>query len=180
MARPTHVDSQRIISLLEEMNNKFKILTFLSEENLEEVSYRQEELSSVLDGDLVISLINHLSLMQAFNQYITKGDGRVIDIHDIDIENELADEAKTIGQHLEVSTSELCRWLMNDSVSYNYLSKSIGKSSQGLKNFADLTRDLQKLYLNKLMTPVEEEMNRERELQEIEEKLVKSKQEESS
>ncbi|CAG9312140.1 unnamed protein product [Blepharisma stoltei] len=180
MARPTHVDSQRIISLLEEMNQKLRILSWLSEENLEEVSYRQEELSSILDGDLVISLINHLRLMQAFNQYITKSDGRLIDIHDIDIENEIPEDAKTIGHHLEVSTSEVCRWLAKDPSSFEYLTKMISRTSSGTRNFSETTKDLQKLYLNKLMTPVEEEMNRERELQEIEEKLTKSKQEESS
>ena len=67
----------------------------------------------------------------------------------------------------------------SDAESFKCLETSIKSYSAPMQSFAEVMRDVKKLYLSKLTTPAEEELSRERELTEIEEKLVKARAEEN-
>lgn len=177
MTRPSHVDSQRIISLLDEMNHRLEVLSWLTEDNLSEISSRQEDISKILDPGLVKCLMAHLSLLRGFNNYNPENEGHVLDIEEkVD---SVTDEAYEVADLLEKNTIEITRWLASDKDSFHYLSQSINIGNSGVPGFIEATKDLRKLYVTKLITPVEEELSRERELEEIEAKLKKSKAEES-
>ena len=177
MTRPSHVDSQRIISLLDEEIHRLDVLSWLTEENLIEISSRKEELSKILDPGLVKCLMAHLSLLQEFNNHNPENEGHVIDLEEKS--DNVTDEAYEVADLLEKNTIEVTRWLALDEDSFKYLSQSISIGNSGVPSFIEVFKDLKKLYLTKLITPVEEELSRERELEEIEIKLKKSKNEES-
>lgn len=181
MARPTHVDSQRIISLLDEMTKKVHVLNWLTEDNLSQVQYNMKELRRIIPPRIVEDLINHQIYVHSFNDSNIKGDGKLVDFTDADLEYDGIEEAKEAAKHLEMSTLKITRELTQDAESYKYLSKVMpDTSTSGISGFLDITRDLRKLVLTKLTTPIEEELSRERELEEIEEKLRKAKEEEAA
>jgi hypothetical protein len=177
MSRPSHVDSQRMVSLLEELHQRLEVLSWLTEENLIEISSRQEDFSKILDPSLVKFLMEHLSLLREFNNFNPETDGHVIDMEERD-EN-ISAEAYDIADFLEKNTIEVTRWLITDKDSFKFLSQSINVGTSGVHGFVDVSKDLRKLYLTKLITPVEEELSRERELEEIDAKLKKAKGEEN-
>ncbi|OMJ70394.1 hypothetical protein SteCoe_31641 [Stentor coeruleus] len=177
MTRPSHVDSQRIVSLLEELNQRLEVLAWLTEENLTEISTRQEDFSAILDPGLVKCLMVHLSLLREFNNFNPNTDGHVIDLEEKP--DNVSDKDYEVADLLEKNTVDLTRWLTTDKDSFRFLSQSINNDSPGVSAFVDVSKDLRKLYLTKLITPVEEELSRERELEEIEQKLKKSKAEEA-
>lgn len=172
MARPTHVDSQRIISLLDEMQKKVRVLNWLTEDNLGQVEYNMTELLQILPLGIVEELSNHQAYVRAFNDSNIKGDGKLIDFTDAEAEYEGLEDSKDAAQKLEKSTLKITRELSLDSETLKYLITVIpDTSSSGIYGFLDIGRDLRKLFLAKLMTPIEEEMSREIELEEIEEKV---------
>ena len=142
-----------------------------------EISSRKEELSKILDPGLVKCLMAHLSLLQEFNNHNPENEGHVIDLEEKS--DNVTDEAYEVADLLEKNTIEVTRWLALDEDSFKYLSQSISIGNSGVPSFIEVFKDLKKLYLTKLITPVEEELSRERELEEIEIKLKKSKNEES-
>ena len=177
MSRPSHVDSQRMISLLDEFNHRLEVLSCLTEENLIEISSRQEEFSKFLDPNLVKCLMAHLSLLRGFNNFNPENHGKVIDTEER-VDN-LKDEDYDVADLLEKHTIEVTRWIASDSYSFKYITESLTLGNSGVPAFLDAARDLRKLYITKLLTPVEEELSRERELEEIEAKLKKAKIEET-
>jgi hypothetical protein len=58
MARPTNVDSQRIVTLMDETISKVRILSWLTEDNLASVDASKEDLENIIDPDMVIGLLN--------------------------------------------------------------------------------------------------------------------------
>lgn len=177
MTRPSHVDSQRIISLLDETNHRLEVLAWLTEENLDEVFNKQEDFSKVLDPRLVKYLINHLNLLREFNTFNPENENRVIDLGEKT--EGISDKAYEIADLLEKNTIEVTRWLSNDRDSFTYLCQLINVGTSGVPSFLDVAKELKKLYLTKLITPVEEELSRERETEEIDAKLKKAKAEEA-
>ena len=177
MSKPSHADSQRIVSLLDEMNHRLEVLSCLTEENLIEISSRQEEFSKFLDPNLVKCLMVHLTLLREFNSFNPEND-----VHVIDTEERLdnfKDRAYEIAEFLERNTIEVTRWIISDNYSFKYITESLTLGNSSVPAFLDVARELRKLYITKLLTPVDEELNRERELEEIEIKLKKAKIEEA-
>lgn len=177
MARPSHVDSQRMISLVDELILRLEVLTWLTEDNLIEISTQQERFSTIIDPGLVKCLMDHLSLLRDYNNFNPETDGHVIDLDEKS--DNISEEAYYIADLLEKNTIEVTRWLTNDKDSFKFLSQVVNQSTSGVPTFLDITKDLRKLYLIKLITPVEEELSREQELEEIDAKLKKAKAEES-
>ena len=177
MARPSHVDSQRMISLVDELTLRLEVLTWLTEDNLIEISTQQERYSTIIDPGLVKCLMDHLSLLRDYNNFNPETDGHVIDVEEKS--DNISEEAYYIADLLEKNTVEVTRWLTNDKDSFKFLSQAVNQSTSGVPTFLDITKDLRKLYLIKLITPVEEELSREQELEEIDAKLKKAKAEES-
>ena len=162
--------------MLDETNQRLEVLSWLTEENLVEIDSHQEEHSRILDPGLVRCLVEHLTYLRNFNNINPVNAGQVIDM---DEKNEnLSPGDYEIADSFEKNTIEITRWLTSDKDSFKYLS-SINLGSSGVPSFLEAAKDLRKLYVNKLITPVEEELSRERELEEIEAKLKKSRAEEA-
>jgi hypothetical protein len=166
-----------MISLTDEFILRLEVLSWLTEDNLVEISTQQERFSSILDPGLVKCLIDHLSLLRDFNNFNPETDGQVIDTEEKS-EN-ISEEAYEIAELLEKNTIEVTRWLSHDKESFKFLSQVVNTASSGVPTFLDVAKDLRKLYLIKLITPVEEELSREQELEEIDAKLKKAKAEEA-
>ena len=177
MARPSHVDSQRMISLLDEFILRLEVLSWLTEDNLIEISTQQERFSSIIDPGLVKCLMDHMSLLREYNNFNPETDGHVLDIEEKS-EN-ISEEAYEIADLFEKNIIEVTRWLSHDKDSFKFLSQVVNTASSGVPTFLEISKDLRKLYLIKLITPVEEELSREAELEEIDAKLKKAKAEET-
>lgn len=177
MARPTHADSQRILSVLAEANEQLQVLAWLNEENLCQVSIHRDVLTQRLGPGLVAALITHLALLQDFDAENTKADGRLLNL--LEEEDEASEAARAAARAFECSTEELFRRLLREPEALRVLQEQFVSGSSGASGFLVSMKEFRKLYLNKLMTPVEEELSRERELEEVTAKLSKSRTDET-
>lgn len=170
MARPTHVDAQRTLTLLEEQMVKLRVLSWLTEENLTQVSQREEELSVHFGAELVAHMVNHLRLVMIYDELINAHS----EIHK-------SDDIELVVEELRRSTLELTRILSRNIDKFNLLKEVVGThGSSRMSRFLTVGSDLKRLCLAKFTTPIEEEQSRERELLEVEDKLRRAKEEESN
>ena len=177
MARPTHVDSQRIVSLIEETGERLRVLSWLSEDNLHSIAQSKSDLeASGFSHDFLDAFLAHYSLILSFQQTNVTEEGTIMDID----HPELSDEGREVAQRLQKSTMSLTRLLVKNREAYGVLKAKISATgSAAILGFVDAMQDLRKLILSKLTTPIEEEMSREKELEAIQEKLAKAKEEEA-
>lgn len=177
MARPTHVDSQRIISLTEETCERLRVLSWLSEENLHSVAQSKSDLeASGFNHEFLDAFMAHYSLLLSFQQTNVSEEGTIMDVDHPD----LSEEGRETAQRLQRSTMDLTRLLLKNREAFGVLKTRISPTgSPAVLGFVDAIQDLRKLFLSKLTTPIEEEMSREKELEAIQEKLAKAKEEEA-
>jgi hypothetical protein len=103
---------------MDEVIGKVRHLAWLSEENLGQVEECKADLENIMDPDLLVILLNHLTLLNGFNDYNTNAEGY--------INEEFDEESETIATHLAKSTNELVRCLSRDSDSFMYLTQTFG------------------------------------------------------
>ena len=174
MARPTNVDSQRIVTLMDEVISKARILAWLTEENLAQVESSKSDLENIMDPELLVVLLNHFTLLTGFNGYNTDEDTGYI-------KDEFDEESENIANHLSKSTNDLVRYFARDPDSLRYLTESFGDTkSPAILEIVNILVNLRKLSITKLMTPLDEELSREKEIQAISEKLEKTQQDEKN
>jgi len=158
MARPTNVDSQRIVTLMDEVISKARILSWLTEENLAQVEGSKSDLENIMDPELLVVLLNHFTLLTGFNGYNTDEDTGYI-------KDEFDEESENIANHLSKSTNDLVRYFARDPDSLRYLTESFGDmKSPAILEIVNILVNLRKLAITKLMTPLDEELSREKEI----------------
>ena len=158
MARPTNVDSQRIVTLMDEVISKARILSWLTEENLAQVEGSKSDLENIMDPELLVVLLNHFTLLTGFNGYNTDEDTGCI-------KDEFDEESENIANHLSKSTNDLVRYFARDPDSLRYLTESFGDmKSPAILEIVNILVNLRKLAITKLMTPLDEELSREKEI----------------
>ena len=158
MARPTNVDSQRIVTLMDEVISKARILSWLTEENLAQVESSKSDLENIMDPELLVVLLNHFTLLTGFNGYNTDEDTGYI-------KDEFDEESENIANHLSKSTNDLVRYFARDPDSLRYLTESFGDmKSPAILEIVNILVNLRKLAITKLMTPLDEELSREKEI----------------
>jgi len=165
MARPSHVDSQRILSLMDEFVDKVELLNILDLEYLEELLSDKEDLESKAGREVTECLARHQRALEAFDRENPASDKLLKDFYDV--ESNVSEEAKEVAKELKRSTWEVLH------------SKDEVKQAIKYKS-AEAWNDLRKLMLKKLMTPIEEERSRENQLEEVALALRKAKEEEAA
>ena len=165
MARPSHVDSQRILSLMDEFVDKVELLNILDLEYLEELLSDKEDLESRAGREVTECLARHQRALEAFDRENPASDKLLKDFYDV--ESNVSEEAKEVAKELKRSTWEVLH------------SKDEVKQAIKYKS-AEAWNDLRKLMLKKLMTPIEEERSRENQLEEVALALRKAKEEEAA
>ena len=121
-----------------------------------------------MDPELLVVLLNHFTLLTGFNGYNTDEDTGYI-------KDEFDEESENIANHLSKSTNDLVRYFARDPDSLRYLTESFGDTkSPAILEIVNILVNLRKLSITKLMTPLDEELSREKEIQAISEKLEKT------
>ena len=159
---------------MDEVISKTRILSWLTEENLALVEGSKSDLENIMDPELLVVLLNHFTLLTGFNGYNTDEDTGYI-------KDEFDEESENIANHLSKSTNDLVRYFSRDPDSLRYLTESFGDmKSPAILEIVNILVNLRKLAITKLMTPLDEELSREKEIQLITEKLEKTQQDEKN
>ena len=128
----------------------------------------KSDLENIMDPELLVVLLNHFTLLTGFNGYNTDEDTGYI-------KDEFDEESENIANHLSKSTNDLVRYFARDPDSLRYLTESFGDTkSPAILEIVNILANLRKLSITKLMTPLDEELSREKEIQAISEKLEKT------
>jgi len=143
---------------MDEVISKTRILSWLTEENLALVEGSKSDLENIMDPELLVVLLNHFTLLTGFNGYNTDEDTGYI-------KDEFDEESENIANHLSKSTNDLVRYFSRDPDSLRYLTESFGDmKSPAILEIVNILVNLRKLAITKLMTPLDEELSREKEI----------------
>mmetsp|Transcript_9222 Transcript_9222/g.20077 ORF Transcript_9222/g.20077 Transcript_9222/m.20077 type:complete len:401 (+) Transcript_9222:50-1252(+) len=164
MGKPTNVDAQRILAIMDELKEKLTYLSVITAPVWE--GLQSEEGQSTLDllGPEIQKKFQEQIRLEELYVYSTSagGDGQV----HVDLENE---DVKETVEKLEKNTRDICRALRklhedkrqaNVSIITELRNFQIEKPDKLLKLLGGL-RDMQEVMLKRLTTTVEEEQSRE-------------------
>ena len=122
MARPTHVDSQRIISLIEETCERLRVLSWLSEENLSLIVKNKGELmDNGFSLEFLDAFMAHYSLLLSFQQSNVTEEGTIMDPE----HPGMAEEGRETATRLQKSTMDLTRILVKDKTAFKLLKPQV-------------------------------------------------------
>eukprot|EP00357_Protocruzia_adherens_P022836 CAMPEP_0115011216 /NCGR_PEP_ID=MMETSP0216-20121206/23837_1 /TAXON_ID=223996 /ORGANISM="Protocruzia adherens, Strain Boccale" /LENGTH=385 /DNA_ID=CAMNT_0002379695 /DNA_START=9 /DNA_END=1166 /DNA_ORIENTATION=- len=167
MSKPSNVDAQRIIAVLDEAIGRLSSLSRITPELLQMVNENDEALIDV-DPRILGLLQSHYDIETKFRQENIGPDDRILELGD----PYLAPDADKNALNFSKSIRTVCRNLVADERSVLQIQGCVNdRRSPDVLQFVDTMNQLKGLFLKKLTTALDEENSREKQIEEVTKKL---------
>eukprot|EP00820_Chromera_velia_P003414 Cvel_428.t1-p1 / transcript=Cvel_428.t1 / gene=Cvel_428 / organism=Chromera_velia_CCMP2878 / gene_product=hypothetical protein / transcript_product=hypothetical protein / location=Cvel_scaffold13:236720-238394(+) / protein_length=287 / sequence_SO=supercontig / SO=protein_coding / is_pseudo=false len=155
-SKPTNLDAQRILAVIEELIKKLTYLSMIDVKALENLKSEDgEATAAVLGPDLVSKIEQQIHLEMIFEKNHADPNGFSLPQDDTELSFAMREQLET----LQKSTRELCRAVDSQEIVLALRGLQENKDST-LKNLASILHEMQGLIEKRLTTTVEEDNSR--------------------